>query len=82
MPQSGPGASSRRTATTDGTPCSTTSPASTGALEPGDELLDVYLGVRDGHGQGWAVVRIEGAVCPIPVSDEWLGVRPDTETAA
>ena len=53
-----------------------------GALKPGDELLGVYLGVRDGRGQGWAVVRIEGAVCRIPVSDEWLGVRPGEETAA
>ena len=35
---------------------------------------------RDGG--GWAVVRIEGAVCRIPVSDEWLGVRPDEAGAA
>lgn len=42
------------------------------ALEPDDQLLGVYLGIRDGHGQGWAVVRIEGNICRIPVSDEWL----------
>jgi hypothetical protein len=44
-------------------------------LEPGDELLGVYLCVKDGRGQGWAVARIEGVPYRIPVDEDWLDVQ-------